>query len=118
MNSVYRNNLGFCFCTHEIQAESLVFVHYNLTLSHYCERAKSDRTYITWDNNPKENYLEDGALAFKCLEDELFGYDDGDCAGVEVPPPSTDRVPDAQVLPLASQPPSLRGGHVVVGRGS
>jgi hypothetical protein len=48
IHSVKRNNLNVD------QAKSLVYVHYNLRLlSHYCEAAKNDRTYVTWDNNPK-----------------------------------------------------------------
>ena len=64
-------------CLNDNRAESLVYVHYNLRLlTHYCERAKSDRSYITWDNNPEENNLEDGALVLERLEDELLGDDD------------------------------------------
>jgi hypothetical protein len=98
----------------------LVYVHYNLRLlSHYCEVVKNDRTYMTWDNNPEEANLEDGAIALECLEAELLadGTHDGDHA-VEMPPPSTtivgtSRFPD--VAALASQPPALHGGHVAHG---
>ena len=76
----------------------MVYVHYNLRLlTHYCEQAKSDRSYITWDNNLEENNLEDGALVLECLEDELLGDDDHQTAAkVEMPPPP---------FPLASQTP-------------
>ena len=61
----------------------MVFVHYNLRLlSHCCEQTKSDRTYITWDNNPEENNLEDGTMVLEHLEVELLGDDDGDCIAV------------------------------------
>ena len=56
------------------RAESLVYVHYKLTLlSHYCDAAKNDRTYLTWDNDPKEVDLENGAIALESLEVELLG---------------------------------------------
>lgn len=99
-------------CLNDNRAESLVYVHYNLRLlTHYCERAKSDRSYITWDNNPEENNLEDGALVLERLEDELLGDDDHqEAAAAEMPPPR---------LPLASQTPSasVRGGRAAPGRG-
>ena len=44
--------------------------------------------------------------------------DEGDRVVVEMPPPSTSSAPDAIALPLASQPPSLCGGHVAIGHGS
>ena len=54
-------------------------MHYNLTLlSHYCDAAKNDRTYLTWDNNPEEVNLEDGAIALEQLENGLLGDQDGD----------------------------------------
>ena len=57
-----RNNLNVD------RAESLVYVHYKLMLlSHYCDAAKNDRTYLTWDNNPEEPYLEDGAITLEHL---------------------------------------------------
>ena len=63
-----RNNLNVD------RAKSLVYVHYKLTfLSHYCDVAKNDRTYLTWDNNPEEANLEDGAITLECLEVELLG---------------------------------------------
>ena len=68
-----RNNLNVD------RAEILVYVHYNLRLlSHYCDAAKNDRTYLTWDNNPEEVDLEDGAIALERLEVELLGDQDGD----------------------------------------
>ena len=68
-----RNNLNV------VRAESLVYVHYNLILlSHYCDATKNDRTYLTWDNNPEEVDLEDGAIALERLEVELLGDQDGD----------------------------------------
>ena len=71
--NVKRNNLNVD------RAKSLVYVHYNLTLlSHYCDAAKNDRTYLTRDNNPEEADLEDGAIALECLTVELLGDRDGD----------------------------------------
>ena len=61
------------------RADSLAYVHYKLALlSHYCDAAKKDRTYLTWDNNPEEVHLEDGAIALESLEVELLGDQDGD----------------------------------------
>jgi hypothetical protein len=96
--------------------ESLVYVHYNLKLlSHYCEAPKNG-TYMTWDSNPKDANLEDGAITLDHLKADLLadGIHDSDHA-VEMPPPSTTivntrRFPD--VAALASQPPVLRGGRV------
>ena len=107
-----RNNLNLdC-------AKSLVYVHYNLRLlSHYCEHAKNNRTYVTLDNNLDEDKLEDGAIALKRLEAELLGDWDGDHV-VEMPPSSTSRFIDATILPLALQPPSLHGGCVALGHAS
>ena len=60
------------------RAESLVYVQYNLTLlSHYCVAAKNDRTYLTWDNNPEDVDLEDGAIALERLEVKILGDHDG-----------------------------------------
>jgi hypothetical protein len=100
-------------CLNDNRAESLVYVHYNLRLlTYYCERAKSDRSYITWDNNPEENNLEDGALVLECLEDELLGDDDHQATVVtEMPPP---RLPPASQIPSKS----VRGGRTTLGRGS
>ena len=55
-------------------------------LSHYFEGSKNDRTYVTWDNSPEENNLEDGAITLEHLEAELLGDQDGDHA-IEMPPP-------------------------------
>ena len=109
----------------ENRAESLVFVHYNLRLlSHYCERAKSDKTYLTWDKNPEENNLDDGAMVLERLEAELLGDDDGDhvtTVTTEMPTPPSSSVRPIQpvpVFPPASQPPSSRGDRVAIGRDS
>ena len=52
--------------------------------------------------------MEDGAIALERLEDELLG----DLIHTsEMPPPTTSRFTDAGVLPLASQRPTIRGGH-------
>jgi hypothetical protein len=60
--------------------------------------------------------LDDGALVLKRLEDEHLGDHDGDhIHGVDMPPPSTSKFPDARALPLASEHPTLPRGHVVVG---
>ena len=73
IHNVKRNSLN------TKRAESLVYVHYNLRLlSHYCEAAKNDRTFFTWDNNPKDANVEDGAIALERLEDELLGDHEGD----------------------------------------
>ena len=81
------------------RAESLVYVHYNLRLlSHYCEASKNDRTFFTWDNNPKEANVEDEAIALERLEDELLGDHEGDPHPIhtsEMPPPTTSRFTDA-----------------------
>jgi hypothetical protein len=59
------------------QAESLVYVHYNLRLlSHYCEEAKMDKNLKHWDNNPKEHNLEDGVFLLEQLENALLDDDD------------------------------------------
>jgi hypothetical protein len=58
IHDVKRNNLNVD------HAKSLVYVHYNLRLlSHYCEATKNDKKHMTWDTNPKEANLEDGAIA-------------------------------------------------------
>ena len=55
IHSVKRNNLNVEW------AKNLVYVHYNLRLlTHCCEEARNDRTYVNWDNNPKEDISEDG----------------------------------------------------------
>ena len=56
--------------------------------------------------------MEDGAIALERLEDELLGDHEGDLIHTsEMPPPTTNRFPDAGVLPLASQRPTIHGGH-------
>jgi hypothetical protein len=114
IHSVKRNNLNVD------RAESLVYVHYNLRLlSHYCDATENDnyKRDVTWDNNPEETNLEDGAMVLERLEAELLGDHDGDhIHGADMPPPSTSRFPDATILPLSSQHPVLHGGHAVVGR--
>ena len=107
IHNVKRNNLNI------ERVESLVYVHYNLRLlSHYCEAAKTDRTFLTWDNNPEEANLEDGAIALEGLEAELLGDHDGDPIHTsDMPPPTTSRFQDARVFPLASQPPRICQGH-------
>jgi hypothetical protein len=73
IHSVKRNKLNVN------QSESLVYVHYNLRLlSHYCEESKMDKTYKTWDNNPKEDNLEDGVLVLEQLENAFIDDDDHD----------------------------------------
>jgi hypothetical protein len=107
---VKRNNLNVD------QVESLVYMHYNLSLlSCYCEEAKNDRTYMTCDNNPKEPNLEAGAIILEHLEAKLLSYNDGDhIHAAKMPPPSTSRFPDAGTLPLASQLPTLHGAMWLV----
>ena len=61
------------------QAKSLGYVHYTLMmLYHYCNATKNDRTYLTWDNNPEEADLEDGAITLEHLETKLLGDQDGE----------------------------------------
>jgi hypothetical protein len=96
------------------QAKSLVYVHYNLRLlSHYFEAVKNDKTYVSWDDNPEEANLEDGAIVLEHLEVELLG---DHIYGVEMPSASISRFLDVGALPLASQHPALCGGHVATGR--
>ena len=60
--------------------------------------------------------MEDGAIALEHLEVELLSDRDGDHAvAIKIPPPSTHRFRDVTTFPLASQPPSLRGGRVALG---
>ena len=90
IHSVKRNRLN------ENRAESLVDAYYNLRLlSHYCDQAKTDRSHVTWDYNPEERNLEDGALALERLEPELLG-DENDhvaTAAVAMPPPTSSLFP-------------------------
>jgi hypothetical protein len=102
------------------RAESLVYLHYNFRLlSHYYDAEGNAfcKTYITWDNNPKETNLQDGTIVLERLEEELLSDHDGDhIPGRDMPPPSTTRVPDSSVLPLSAQCPFSRGAHSIVGR--
>jgi hypothetical protein len=56
-----------------------------------------DKNYKTWDNNPKEDNLEDGVLVLEQLENALIDDDDR----VEMPPPSTTMVPLTRILATA-----------------
>jgi hypothetical protein len=110
IHSIKRNNLN------ADRAESLAYVHYNLTLlSHYCDAVENDNSKKdeTWDNNPKETNLEDGAIVLEQLEAKLLG---DHIPGADMPPPSTSKVLDALVFPLSSQHPMSREGHSDVGR--
>ena len=95
IHSVKRNRLN------ENRAKSLVYVHYNLRmLTQNCERAKTDRSYVTWVNNLEEHNLEDGSLTLERLEDELLGDEDDHAAtATTMPPPSATLFPDAPSLP-------------------
>ena len=117
IHNVRRNRLN------ENRAESLVYVHYNLRLlSHYCDRAYEDQSYKVWDNNPKDDNLEDGTVQMEELEVELLRDDDE--ASAAMPPPHTGPVPPSSssagvsasaryptIVPLQIQPPptSSRG---------
>ena len=82
------------------------------TLSHYCEAATNNRTVLTWDNNLEEANVEDGAIALERLEDELLGDHEGDPIHTsKMPPLTTNRFPDAGILPLAPQRPTIHGCH-------
>lgn len=84
------------------RAESLVYAHYNLRLlSHYCEESKEDKSFKTWDYNPEEDNLEDGALVLEQLGNALFDDDDGG----DMPPPSTSMIPLTRT-PIAPVGPS------------
>jgi hypothetical protein len=88
-------------------------------LSHYCDAGGNafSKRDATWDNNLEETNLEDGGMVLECLEAKLLGDHDGDhIPGADMPPPSTNNVPDASILSLSSQCPSSREGHSVVGR--
>ena len=101
------------------RAKSLAYVHYNLRLlTHYYERGKTDRSYVTWDKNPKENNLEDGALALECLEEELLGDDeDHAIATTTMPLPCSILFLYALSFPRGStsRPPStlVSGGRAI-----
>jgi hypothetical protein len=114
IHSVKRNNLNAYW------EKGLVYVHYNLRLlSHYCDGVENDysKRDATWDNNPEETNLEDGAMVLERLEEELLGDHDGDhILGVDMPLLSTSRVLDASILPLSLQHPLSHGGHSAVGR--
>jgi hypothetical protein len=96
-------------------------VHYNLRLlSHYCDVGESalynNKRDMTWDNNPEETNLEDGAIVLERLEEELLGDRDGDhIPGGDMPPPSTSGVLNSSILPLSSQRPLSCGGHSIAG---
>ena len=116
IHSVKRNSLN------ADKEESLVYVHYNLRLlSHYCDVGEESAFYnskrdMTWDNNPEETNLEDGAIVLERLEEELLGDHDGDhIPRGDMPHPSTSGVPNSSVLPLSAQHPLSRGGHLAVG---
>ena len=101
-----RNNLNVD------RSKTLVYVQYKLRLLfHYCEVAKIDKTYLTWDNHLEEANMEDGSIALlERLEDERLGDHDGDrIHTIEMPHPTTTRFSDARVLFLASQHPSIHG---------
>ena len=58
--------------------------------------------------------MEDGAIALERLVDELLVDHEGDPHLIhtsEMPPPTTSKFTDAEVLRLASQRPTIRGGH-------
>jgi hypothetical protein len=102
------------------QAESLVYVHYNLRLlSHYYDAEENVfcKRDMTWDNNPEETNLQDGTIVLERLAEELLSDHDGDhIPEGDMPPPSTTRVPDSSILPLSAQRPLSRVDHSVVGR--
>ena len=107
IHNVKRNRLN------ENQAESLVYVHYNLRLlSHYCDQAYEDPTYKIWDNHPKEDNLEDGIVHLEELEEELIRDEDEAAAAAMPPPPSSSSAQVLSLVPLLSPPPSTpsRGG--------
>jgi hypothetical protein len=64
---------------------------------------KNDKTYVTWDNNPKEANLEDEAIVLERLEAKLLG---DHIHGANMPPPSTSRFSNTGVFPLSSQHPT------------
>ena len=95
----------------------MVYVPHKLRLfTHYYERDKTDRSYLTWDNNAEEHNFEDGALALEHLEEGLLGDDDDHAAAAAMPPPSSTLFSDALSLPRCStsRPPfaSVSGDRV------
>jgi hypothetical protein len=56
-----------------------------------------DQNLRRWDNNPKEDNLEDGVLLLEQLESVLLDDDDH----VEMPPPSSAKVPMSRILATA-----------------
>jgi hypothetical protein len=52
-----------------------------------------DQNLRRWDNNPNEDNLEDGVLLLEKLESVLLDDDDH----VEMPPPSSARVPMSRI---------------------
>ena len=52
-----------------------------------------DQNLRRWDNNPEEDNLEDGVLLLEQLEGVLLDDDDH----VEMPPPSSARVPMSKI---------------------
>ena len=73
--------------------------------------------HVTWDNNPEEHNLEDGALTLERLEEEILGDEDDHAAATTTTMPPPPLPPGS-----TSQPPpaSARGGHAgpSLGRGS
>jgi hypothetical protein len=80
---------------------------------------KNDRTYINWDNNTKEDNLEDEAITLEHLEIKILFYGTHVIDHLEkIPPQYTTNVDNRRVLDvtnLSSQSPLLHGGHVVDG---
>jgi hypothetical protein len=69
-------------------------------LSHYCEVAKTDKNLRCWNNNSKEDNLEDGVLLLEQLESVLLDDDDH----VEMPPPYLVMVPMSKIPATALGP--------------
>lgn len=107
-------------CLNENWAKNLVYVHYNLRLlTHYSDWARYDRSYVTWDNNPEEENLDNGALHLEQLEVGLL-KDENEAATTAlttIPPPSTTS--SARVAPSLPPSPSAtsRGSHAPFGFG-
>ena len=114
IHNVRRNRLN------ENQAESLVYVHYNLRLlSHYCDQAYEDLSYKVWDNNPEDDNLEDNTIHLEELEAEILRHEDEATTVMPSPhPPSNNsasvNVRAPTIVPLLMRPPptSSRGEHV------